>query len=233
MGQLSELRDDLRTKLGSPNIADVPEIALTRIINEAYREIGTKFPFHETRCISSMSTVIGQQRYNLPTDAAVVRKVWNATTGRALRKSGISTIAGLRGTANGGPYAGSATRYIRAGRYIELVPTPNAVETIYIYYHTHVASLVEDTDRPVLPESWHPGIIQLARYKWWDERGDMAKATYAYQAYKLWLSDKPSEIDQEKVDMDEAVQLPELAHGYSYRGWGRDTIYNDCWRTAD
>lgn len=228
MRDLSQLRLDLRAKVGHPNLVDVPDEVLTRFVNEAYQEIGTKYAFHETRCIASMETVAGTARYNLPTDLVALRKVWDNTRGRPIRKAGVSALT------NRGPAAyrhqDAPIMYVRAGKYIELIPAPSAPHTIYLYYNTQVQALVDDTDSTVLPSPWEPGIILLARYKFFDEKGDIAKAQYSYNAYKLWLADKPQEIDMEKVDMDSAVEIPQLRHGYTYRGWDSDTIYNDCWR---
>jgi len=209
MATLNEMRLELRTKVGSPNPLDTPNATLDRFINEAYREIGTKHPFHETRCIATMSTVSGTSRYNLPDDCVALRAVWDSTNGRKLRKAGARMLAERsRGATE--RYS-QPTHYIRAGRYIELLSAPDGLYSLTIYYNTHVATLVEDDDEPVIPATWHPGIVLLARYKYWDEFYDVNKAQYSFNAYKLWLADKPSEMDMEKAaDLDSSVELPTL-----------------------
>lgn len=209
MASLSEMRLELRTKIGSPTTTDVPDALLTRLLNEAYRDIGTKHPFHETRQVAYMTTTSGTGRYNLPSDATIIRRVWDATNGRRLEKAGQRLASERRGAdllQNGFPRS-----YIRAGTYLQLHPVPDGAYTIYVYYSSAVADLTDDADVPVLPLPWHTGIVKYARYLFWDERGDINKAQYSYSAYKLWLADKPSELDEEKADMEGGVEIPSLA----------------------
>lgn len=214
--QLSTMRDTLRTKVGSPSLTDVSNATLTRVINAAYREIGAKYPFNELRCIKTFATVAEEARYTVPTDLAVLFRVWDDTNKIKLAKRGVRFLATLpKGTPSGLP-----RNYVRTKDFIQLIPTPSEVITISLFYLTEVADLVDDADTPVLPLAWHDGIILKARHTFYDERGDVGKAIYAKSEWKDWVSDKPSEIDQEKDDLEDVGVIVASLGGEHGRRFG-------------
>lgn len=221
---LETMRNTLRTKIGSPTVSDVSNDTLTRIINAVYREVGAKYPFNETRCIKAFDTIIGTNRYTLPTDLAVLFRVWDDTNKRKLTKRGVRYLATIpKNLADGAP-----KNYVRAKDWIQFIPTPDAVVSIQIYYLTEIADLIADEDEPVLPLAWHDGLILKARHAYYDERGDIGKAIYAKSEWKDWVSDKPSEIDQEKDDLEDAgviVGMLGNEHGRRFGGRYHRTNY--------
>ena len=221
--ELSTMRDTLRTKVGSPTAVDVSNATLDRILNASYREIGSKYPFNETRCIKTFSTVIDTSRYTVPTDLAVLWRVWDATNHIKLRKRGVRYLA----TVPNNQPSGQPRDYVRTKDWIQLIPTPDAVISVQIFYLTEIQDLVDDTDEPVLPLAWHDGIILKARHTFYDERGDVGKAIYSKSEWKDWVSDKPSEIDQEKDDLEDAgVIVASLGSEHGRRFSGRHTPTN-------
>lgn len=221
-------RSTLRTKVGSPTVSEVSDETLDRIINAAYREIGSKFPFNETRCIKSFSTIAGTNRYTVPTDLAALFRVWDDTNKKKLSKRGVRYLANLPLNMQDG----KPCYYVRAKDWIQLIPTPDAIYTIDIYYLTEIQDLVVDGDTFVLPLPWHDGIILKARHLYYDERGDIGKAIYAKNEWKDWLSDKPSEIDLEKDDLEDVGVViptlgPEVARGHSRRDRRFDALFDD------
>jgi len=207
--QLSVMRTKLRTRIGNPSITDVPDANLTTHLNDSYREIANKFKFHLVRSRYDFSTVIGTRLYNLPTGSVAILKAQNLTAlneGRIEklddRRRAETTITGVTGPPTG---------YIRYQNQIELDPTPDAVYSIRLILKSGITDLSLDADTPVLPVSWHEGIIKLAKYNYYaNEQNDLPKATFAKQDFKDWLVDQPTEIDEEKVDFDSGVSLPEL-----------------------
>ena len=103
--------------------------------------------------------------------------------------------------------------YIRTGTGITLDPVPDAVYTIKYLYKGKITPLVADADEPVIPDGWDEGIKLLARHKYYDDKGDLQKAYWATNSYREWMRDQPSEIDEESVDIDSAVELPTLNAG--------------------
>lgn len=193
-------RNTLRAKVGYPTTLDVSDATLNRIINAAYREIGSKYPFNEVRCVKTFNTAVGTDRYQLPEDLAVLWRVWNDTEKCKLVKRGVRFLA----TIPKNQKANKPRNYIRTKDWIQLTPVPDAVYAIHIFYLTEIQDLVDDGDTFVLPLPWHDGVILKARHIYYDERGDIGKAIYAKNEWKDWVSDKPTEIDLEKDDLEDA-----------------------------
>ena len=112
--------------------------------------------------------------------------------------------------------------YIRYRNYVHLVPTPDGVYTVAVFYKYIPSVLVADTDVPSLPEDWHIGIVLRARWYYFMESGDAQQATIADNNFKLWALDKPTEIEEETVDQDQGVGRPELRHLRVGHGWKFD-----------
>lgn len=213
---LQKMRDTLRTKIGNPSVADVSNDALNRICNAAYREIASKYPFNEVRCIKSFSCALGTARYTLPTDVAALFRVWDDTNKKKLSKRGPRFIATIRKDV---PQA-KPRYYIRVKDWIQLHPVPDAAYTIMIFYLTEIADMVADGDEPVIPLPWHDGIVLKARHIYYDERGDIGKAIYCKNEWKDWVSDKPSEIDLEKDDLEDGGVIVESLGGEHHHSAG-------------
>lgn len=214
---LLTMRNTLRTKIGSPSVVDVSDGTLTRICNAAYREIGSKYPFNEVRCIKSFNTAIGTARYDMPMDLAALFRVWNDTEKHKLVKKGVRFLA----TARKNVPDGKPLYYVRAKDWIQLIPTPDAVYNVMIFYLTEIADMVDDGDAPIIPLPWHDGIVLKARHTYYDERGDIGKAIYAKNEWKDWVSDKPSEIDLEKDDLEDSGVIVSTLGGEHSRTFGR------------
>jgi hypothetical protein len=204
----AELRSKLRTSIKKPDENDVPETDLGDYINEGYRDLAGRYQYHQTRKRCTFVTVLGESRYQLPPDIASVLRLGDLTHGRKLKKAGDRKIAERMV-----PIRQFWPRYyIRYRNYVELAPTPDADGyVIEIFYIAIPALLQLDADTPVLPETWHRGIVLRARWHYFVDKGDSAQATEALNMFSVWVSDKPSEIEEESVDIDSAVEVPELS----------------------
>lgn len=214
---LSDMRTDLRRKIGNPSVAEVADALLTSHINTAYRWVAGRYAFQELRKTVAVPTVASQNYVNIPAGVAAVLRLWDTTSMRKLRKAGVRMLASLPDNI----VAGEPRWYVREGTKLTLVPTPDAVYSLTLYYLADITALAVDADVPVIAPSWHDGIVLKARHVYYDERGDVGKAIYASNAWKEWVADKPSEVDIEKTDMDDSrVILPELG-GREYHMLGR------------
>ncbi len=205
---LLTLRTRVRKQVGNPTTVDVPDADLTQHVNTAYRDISNKYRFHKVRKLCTFPTVAGTRRYGLPTDCAAVIRVRDTTNEVRLEKLDDMRAAHLIDT----DVEGKPTQYTRYRDWLDLHPTPDDVYTIEVFYKGEIVDLSADGDDPVLPTSWHEGIIKLAKYYYYDEQGDIPKATSAFNAYELWASRQPIEVDEEKVDFDSGVSLPTLGN---------------------
>lgn len=218
---LSTMRTRLRARIGNPDTTDVPDADLTRIVNSAYGDIADRFRFHMVRKICTWDTVSGTQDYGLPTDLLEIIKVRNQTEGWQIKK-GDYVDAADKWERSDSVIESRPTHYIRYRNFMRLEPTPDGVYTIELFYKAGVVNLVDNADEPILPSTWHEGIIKLARHYFYDEKGDIPKAQYALAIYNSWLSTKPNEVDEEKKDLDKGVRIPTLASGR--RGFSQEAF---------
>jgi hypothetical protein len=205
---LGQIRADTRIGVGNVTTTDVPDSALNACINKAYRYIATVYPNLPSRVISTITTVVGIQNYNLPADCFAVRKLWDITNNTWLTKRGERWGAQQQ-VANASQ--GKPTDYIRYLNYVQLWPIPDGIYTIDLYYQSSIADLVSDADVPVIPIPWHEGLIIkscFVYYSWY--RKDYVKAQAEDVTWKMWLSEMPTSIDLENVDIDSGVDIPTL-----------------------
>lgn len=204
-----ELRVALRRSVKRPDENDVPEDDLGAYINEGYRDLAGRYQYHQTRNRCTFTTVAGEAKYQLPPDLASVLRLRDNTHGRKLQRAGDRLVADARV-----PKFNFWPRfYVRYRHYVELVPTPDADGYVIEVFYIQVPSLLQvDGDVPVLPDTWHRGIILRARWHYFVDKGDSAQATEALNLFSVWVSDKPSEIEEEVfADSDSAVEIPELS----------------------
>lgn len=209
---LTTMRTRLRARIGNPDTTDVPDEDLTRILNSAYSDIADRFRFHTVRKLCTFPTVDAEQNYSLPTDLLEIMKVRDQTNGRQIKKGDYIDAAGKIERSNS-IITTQPLFYIRYRNFIRLEPTPDGVYTIELFYKAGVVNLAGDEDSPILPATWHEGIVKLGRHYFYDEKGDIPKAQYALAIYNSWLSTKPNEVDEEKKDLDKGVRIPSLATG--------------------
>ena len=206
---LSTIRDRLRRRIGSPGTAKVTESDLNENINDAYRDIASKFRHHKSRKQDSITTIVGTTQYALPADVGAVLRVWDDTNKKRLKRRGARFFAELGTQENGKP-----KDYVRFGSNLEILPPADGVYTIQVYYsHTIVA--LTDAASPALHETWHIGGLHLSEWYYYVDRGDPEKADSAYKIWLLWIRDKPVEIDDETVDMEQGVIIPTLSESVS------------------
>ena len=209
---LSEMRTKLRRKIGNPTTTDVPNSELNDFLNDAQEYISDRYNFHMGRTLYAFNTVAGTKRYALPADAVAVIKVGNRTDRKWIRK--LDNRDQFRAENQDTDVTGPPERYSRMRDWIQFWPIPDAVYSIGLFYKNAMASLVNDNDESPLPVTWHNGIVLYARYLFYDERQDYAKAQYGYAAWSLWASSKPSELEEEQIlDDDLGSELPALRNG--------------------
>ena len=206
---LPAIRTRLRRRVGNPTISEVPDSELNENINDAYRDIATKFRHHKSRKLCSFVTSVGVSQYGLPTDVGAVLRVWDDTNNKRLKKRGARFFAELGTQTNGKPIY-----YVRLRGFLELVPPADDVYTIQVY-HTHTIVALTGDDSPNIPETWHVGVLHLSEWYYHVDRGDAVKADGAYKTWQLWVRDKPIEIDEETVDMEQGVVVPTLSESVS------------------
>ncbi len=176
-------------------------------INSAYMTLATgnrvwglkkNFYFPELGTSSTAVTVAGTATVATPTDALIVRHVWDTTNDIKLDRIAWSTYVEYTGRATS-TSRGAPIEYIRQGVYIYLHPTPDAVYTMTIYYRKRPAVLTGSATT-VIGAEWDEPLLKLATAQSW-------LRLQAVDKYKCWREEFLSDVsgligiyDQEESD---------------------------------
>ena len=108
-----------------------------------------------------------------------------------------------------------------------LVPVPDAIETIKVYYVKPPTELTQATDEPAWITTFHSVVVPFVECKVWEQQEDFAKANYSYQKYL------------DRLDMMKRTYSSRLNFGPWVMGAGRGTRtgrnepFRDSWSNAD
>jgi len=208
---LSTIRTRLRERIGNPDTTDVPNATLTLRINEALIDIQDIYNFNATKITGvTLVTAASDYDYTLPAAIDVLIGVRDNTNGVKLVKRDRvwwDSLSAATSWVNAKP-----TNYFRDGGTLYIYPPPDGVYTLRVRYRNATTELSADGDTPIIPLSWHPGVVLLARCKHWESIEDWPKYQVARQGWNDWASTKTDEVAEElKADYDQGVKLPDLA----------------------
>ena len=170
-------RSDL-TSVGGVNLYE-------KWINLSYIRLTTRnrfyglkanFYFPELEVTSSaLSTADGTKTITTPTDALLIREVWDSTNDVRLDNISLRRYTDYTGRSDSNA-EGKPIEWIRQDTNIYLYPTPDAVYTIYVYYRKTPAILT-GTDKTVIGVEWDEVVLQLAYIIGKEWLGEYDKAT--------------------------------------------------------
>lgn len=211
---LADMRTRLRARIGNPGTSTVTDAALTAILNEARDEIADEFKFHKSREFQKFPTVIGVDKYALPPEHIAMFRLWDETNQRWIKKYGDRLLAEIGGqiTSTGAPLG-----YIRFDDGLMLLPCPDAVYNLAYFAKVTIEAMVANDDTSLLPATWDRGIGLLARHIYWDDVGDGGKADAAWNRYRIWVTRKPGEVEEESRDMEVGCEVPTLVRDMQSR----------------
>lgn len=220
--ELSDLRIRLRAQIGNPTDVDVANSKLDQLINDSMKDITSRYRFHKARKRCVFYTVRGVGDYGLPVDCEVVLRMWDMTNRVKLEQIGDRQFSSQTNLAT--TYA-KPTQYVRYRDYVELYPIPDQGTSaqaqdgyaIEVFYKYRQVTLVNASDVPGIPEAWHIGIVMWARWMYYMEQGDNPKKQSAFEDFKLWVADKSTEVDEERVDTDSGVEVLSLSQQFTPR----------------
>lgn len=214
--QLQELQTRLRSQIGNPSLVDVTNEDLTQLLNDSMKDITGRYRFHKARKRCVFWTVRGQGAYGLPVDCESVFRLWDQTNRVKLEKIGDRQFSSQTNLAD---TVGKPTKYVRYRDYVELYPIPDQGTSaeaedgyaIEVFYKYKQVLLSDAADSPGIPDSWHLGIVLYAKYLYYIGQGDIPKQQSSLETWKIWVADKPTEIDEESVDIDSGVDVLTLS----------------------
>ena len=153
---LDTMRSDLRDATGTDD-SDMPDTKTDLLLNRAYWALGSKFPYRQKEITATFPTVIGEERYNMPTLFESLRSLAIQDLDD-LRWEPLDRIGAKFFDENSSSHTDDRAfpeKYLRDGECIKLLPIPDKVYTLRIRYLNTLADLVLDTDSPIIPQEWH------------------------------------------------------------------------------
>jgi len=168
-------------------------------VNQAQFSIATSYRFFELEVSVTGSTTSSTRTYSLPSDLRVILSLRDTTNSRKLTQADWRTFDKLNQT------TGKPSRYTRFGSSIELDPTPDDTYGLSLRYLKRVASMVNGTDEPVLPDEWIEAII--LRACWIGALAlQMLESSKSFKdEYILYISERKPDQIESSFDMETGV----------------------------
>ena len=194
-------------------------------VNQALRDLTTKnrymglrknFVFPQLETSTDDTTVDGQAYIDTPTDALIVRHLYDTTNNKKLARIRWYDYVDYtdRETATS---EGKPAEWVRSSDKLYLHPTPDSAYVIDIFYKKLHPALSADADVTLLGDEWDDIVVQLAVIKgqMWLNDWDKVKALK-----EVWLEDVSSMLgiyDQEEQDMRPQIKGSSTYNDFSYR----------------
>lgn len=194
------MREELRNITGM-DAEDLPDSKADVYLNRSYWELLDKYHFREKDVTITFVTVVGQDRYAVPTPFEAVQKIiiTDPVTNKLipLRRITLDTYAtdhDLNTTARAQP-----TEYIREADFIRLEPIPDKIYTITLKYWTTLADLMGVNAVPPIPQSYHEIILFGGAWRTFAGNNDWVRVNEVKKTVKSLLdSAVPVEAKEER-----------------------------------
>src|SRR3972149_10900159 len=191
-----EIYGEVISRLG--NRSDITARA-KQWVNQAQFSIATNYRFFELEVSVTGSTTSSTRTYSLPSDLRVILSLRDTTNSRKLTQADWRTFDKLNQT------TGKPSRYTRFGSSIELDPTPDDTYGLSLRYLKRVASMVNGTDEPVLPDEWIEAII--LRACWIGALAlQMLESSKSFKdEYILYISERKPDQVESSFDIEDGI----------------------------
>ena len=212
MGDLtySDMQTRLQLELGQRDSLASPTNWYGIFINTAYLTLTTrkwlfgmkkKLYFPELETSSTATTTDGTAYVSTPTDALIIRGVWDSTNDRMLDWIPKEEYWDRTGRADTNA-EGIPTKYVRYGSRIYLCPTPNSSTIgLTIYYRKKPTALTITAQVTEIGREWDEPIIKLAAIQ---AMMKLKEYDFAEIEKRAWVEDVSALVD---IYYDEAKQL--------------------------
>lgn len=218
----SEMKDRLKFMHGQNTSFEAPTDYYGQWINEAYQlltngnriwSLQRNYRFPELETSSIKPTAANTAYIDVPTDCLIASEIWDSTNDVLLR--GISWYQYVRTTGRASSYS-KPTQWTRRGGYIYLLPTPDAVYSLTIYYRKRVAELSAVGDVTLIGAEWDSIIIKMAYVQSLEKLGEYEKAVYEKKELTDMLINQAAIYDQESKSRREYMHIDPAYSNYEY-----------------
>ena len=159
-----EFQNKLRFEIGMRDDVDTDytNVSLGGWVNAAYIDLTSRedLYFPELEATTTDSTADGTDYIDTPSDVLIIRTIWDSSSDVKLSAISLNDYVGTTGRADS-TQRGAPADWIRHGSKIYLVPTPDAVYGITIYYRKRVTPLSGSGTTSVGAE-WDEVILKTA-----------------------------------------------------------------------
>jgi len=158
-------------------------------LNNAQQSVARQVDFYADEAVQTVTTTVGVAKYAWATDLARVRSLFNSVTNVELQYVGLKDID--RSVAQ----SGEPRYYATDGLNFHFFPTPDsATYTLTARYWKLPATLVADTDVPVLPTDYHNMLISYALWQCYERDDDIQTAQYHQKVFKGMLAEFATDV---------------------------------------
>lgn len=214
----TNFRDFLRLQFGQRTDIETPTDYYGIWVNTAYKRLVTRNRFWGLRqdfyfpqlevSDATQSTTAGTAYVNVPSDALIIRGVWDSTNDRILDNISWQEYISYTGRTTTSSRS-KPTEWVRQGTYIYLYPTPDATYSLTIYYRKVPASLSASAEVTLIGTEWDEAILLLARIIGLQWMNEMDKVTTLKTEFKEVVSEIMGIYSEEQRAM--AVEMtPEV-----------------------
>lgn len=196
---LDGFRDSVNLALGDS--AQFNE-RLDRWVNDGLQELFVMLDLEARRVCQQIPTIVGTEKYVLPTDLVATLVVTDRTNKKRLLKTSIENFEQLDPSKTGKPKT-----YARVARDLYLNPVPDGVYLIHLFYIKEPSQLAAGTDVTELTAAYDRVVHLLAVKNALIDLRQREDATFFHQIAVNLLRQIPNEFELEGQNPAEGVQV--------------------------
>jgi hypothetical protein len=160
----------------------VYRLRVQRWLNEAQARIARILELPNQYVTSTITTVVGTDTYNLPSDVVRINGVTNASSPNELTY--VEDAADINYNNQAGQSVGEPQYYtLSGGTTIQLSPIPDAVYSLTLDYYKAPSALSADTDVSAIPSDYHDVMISYALSRAYRSEDDMQMSQFFYAEF--------------------------------------------------
>jgi hypothetical protein len=160
----------------------VYRLRVQRWLNEAQARIARILELPNQYVTSTITTVVGTDTYNLPSDVVRINGVTNASSPNELTY--VEDAADINYNNQAGQSVGEPQYYtLSSGTTLRLSPIPDAVYSLTLDYYKAPSALSADTDVSAIPSDYHDVMISYALSRAYRSEDDMQMSQFFYAEF--------------------------------------------------
>jgi hypothetical protein len=177
-----EIKEWVRSQ-SMTEVDDLADVKLDALINEALRNIATRFRWPYLAAVTSLNLVAEQQAYTMPTDLQQIETI--TVTGARVRLEEVSPALAWQTFGDDFPTATEPYAFFIWGGEINLIPIPDTSEgSVIVHYYRAPVVLANDTESPEFASQFHMIVADYVLKAVWEREEDFVKAESHMAAFR-------------------------------------------------